>query len=219
MAKEKQPKVEQDQEVNDAQMKTEAEAKAIIENNLRFYSQGCEVPADALKPIRAGRLKGMSDVNPMWRMKRMTEIFGPVGFGWKYEIVKQWTETYGNEVKCFCVVNLFVRDPETKEWSEPIPGSGGSAIVSMESKYEASTREDANQNQHPQQSQGTSAMAFTGAQLNQAIQEMNATTTEAEFQACWQKWAQISPALTSNGTDFYKAACAKINAIKNPSAK
>lgn len=31
MAKEKQPKVEQDQEVNDAQMKTEAEAKAIIE--------------------------------------------------------------------------------------------------------------------------------------------------------------------------------------------
>ncbi len=75
MAKEKQPKVEQDQEVNDAQMKTEAEAKAIIENNLRFYSQGCEVPADALKPIRAGRLKGMSDVNPMWRMKRMTEIF------------------------------------------------------------------------------------------------------------------------------------------------
>ena len=262
MAKEKQPKVEQDQEVNDAQMKTEAEAKAIIENNLRFYSQGCEVPADALKPIRAGRLKGMSDVNPMWRMKRMTEIFGPVGFGWKYEIVKQWTETYGNEVKCFCVVNLFVRDPETKEWREPIPGSGGSAIVSMESKgayvndegykmaltdalsiamkplgiggniwygpkasghneskYEASTREDANQNQHPQQSQGTSAMAFTGAQLNQAIQEMNATTTEAEFQACWQKWAQISPALTSNGTDFYKAACAKINAIKNPSAK
>ena len=81
MAKEKQPKVEQDQEVNDAQMKTEAEAKAIIENNLRFYSQGCEVPADALKPIRAGRLKGMSDVNPMWRMKRMTEIFGPIGFG------------------------------------------------------------------------------------------------------------------------------------------
>ena len=96
---------------------------------------------------------------------------------------------------------------------------GPKATGHNESKYEASTREDANQNQHPQQSQGTSAMAFTGAQLNQAIQEMNATTTEAEFQACWQKWAQISPALTSNGTDFYKAACAKINAIKNPSAK
>lgn len=229
-------------------------------HNLRFYNRGCEVPQDALKPIRAGRLKGMSDVNPMWRMKRMTEIFGPVGFGWKYEIVKQWTETYGNEVKCFCNIHLFVRDPETKEWSEPIPGNGGSAIVSMESKgayvndegykmaltdalsiamkplgiggniwygpgatghneskYEASTREAADQ--QPQQGQRSSAIAFTGAQLAQAVQEMNATTTEAEFQACWQKWAQSVPALTSNGTDFYKAACAKINSIKNPSAK
>ena len=253
MAKEKQ--AEQTQEVNEVQKTSEEQAKAILDNNLRFYSQGCEVPADALKPIRAGRLKGMSDVNPMWRMKRMTEIFGPIGFGWRYEIVKQWTETYGNEVKCFCIVNLYVRDPETKEWSHPIPGSGGSAIVSMESKgayvndegykmaltdalsiamkplgiggniwygpkasghneskYEASTREDANQ--QSQQSQGTSAMAYTGAQLTQAIQEMNATTTEAEFQACWQKWAQSVPALTNNGTDFYKAACAKINSIK-----
>ena len=131
MAKEKQEKVEQTKETKMALME---EAQAVIDRNLRFYVQGCEVPTDALKPIRAGRLKGMSDVNPMWRMKRMTEIFGPIGFGWRYEIVKQWTETYGNEVKCFCNVNLFVRDPETKEWSEPIPGSGGSAIVSMESK-------------------------------------------------------------------------------------
>lgn len=125
-------------EPKDAQMTAEQETQAkvqeSIDHNLRFYNQGREVPADALKPIRAGRLKGMSDVNPMWRMKRMTEIFGPVGFGWRYEIVKQWTEAYGNEIKCFCNVNLFVRDPETKEWSAPIPGNGGSAIVSMESK-------------------------------------------------------------------------------------
>lgn len=103
-------------------------------HNLRFYQQACEVPQDALKPIRAGRLKGMSDVNPMWRMKRLTEIFGPCGFGWKYTIDRQWVEVYGQEVKCFCNVSLFVRDPETKEWSEAIPGSGGSAIVSVESK-------------------------------------------------------------------------------------
>lgn len=130
-------KAKQDKE-EPTQMTAEKEAKAkiqaVIAHNLRFYSQGCKVPEDALKPIRAGRLKGMSDVNPMWRMKRMTEIFGPIGFGWRYEIVKQWTETYGNEVKCFCNIHLFVRDPETKEWSEAIPGNGGSAIVSMESK-------------------------------------------------------------------------------------
>lgn len=267
MAKEKQEKVEQTQEANDAQMTAEEEAQAkvqeVIDHNLRFYSQGCEVPSDALKPIKAGRLKGMSDVNPMWRMKRMTEIFGPIGFGWRYEIVKQWTETYGNEVKCFCNVNLFVRDPETKEWSEPIPGSGGSAIVSMESKgayvndegykmaltdalsiamkplgiggniwygpkasghneskYEADTRD--NQTQQPyqaNQAQGRSAVAFTGAQLNQAIQEMNAATSEEQFKAIWDKWAKAAPAITQQGTEFYKAACQKINALKNPSAK
>lgn len=265
MSKEKQENPEQTQEVKDAQMTAEQDAQAqaelIKEHNLRFYTEGCEVPAEALKPIKAGRLKGMSDVNPMWRMKRMTEIFGPVGFGWRYEIVKQWTETYGNEVKCFCNVHLFVRDPETKEWSAPIPGNGGSAIVSMESKgayvndegykmaltdalsiamkplgiggniwygpkatghneskYESYTQDgQTQQNAQQSQQQGASAVAFTGAQLNQAIQEINAITTEPEFKACWDKWAKAVPALAQQGTDFYKAACVKINAINNPS--
>lgn len=262
MAKEKQESPEHAQEVKDAQMPAEQESQAqaelVKEHNLRFYTEGCEVPADALKPIKAGRLKGMSDVNPMWRMKRMTEIFGPVGFGWRYEIVKQWTETYGNEVKCFCNVHIFVRDPETKEWSAPIPGNGGSAIVTMESKgayvndegykmaltdalsiamkplgiggniwygpkatghneskYEAYTQDG--QTQYNAQTQGTSAVAFTGVQLNQAIQEMNATTTEPEYKACWDKWAKAVPALARPGTDFYKAAFVKINAINNSS--
>lgn len=261
MTKEKQEKTEQAQTT--AYEDAQAKAKAGIDHNLRFYSRGCDVPTDAIKPIRAGRLRGMSDVNPMWRMKRMTEIFGPVGFGWRYEIVKQWTETYGNEVKCFCNVHLYVRDPETKEWSDPIPGNGGSAIVSMEakgayvndegykmaltdalsiamkplgiggniwygpkatghneSKYEADTRDSQPQQAAAaNQGNGIAAVAFTGEQLAQAVQEMNATTTEAEFQACWKKWAQSVPALTNNGTDFYKAACVKINAIKNPSVK
>lgn len=128
MANKTQPTSECSNEANDTQMT----AEDTIRENLRFYSQGCEVPADALKKIMAGRIKGMSDVNPMWRMKKMTEIFGPVGFGWRYEIVKLWTEVYGNEVKCFCNVNLYVRDPETKEWSAAIPGNGGSSIVSVE---------------------------------------------------------------------------------------
>lgn len=119
MAKEKQEKTPQD-------------IPEGIERNLRFYSQACDVPKDALKEIKAGRLRGMSDVNPMWRMKRMTEIFGPVGFGWRYEISRLWSEVFGEEVKCFCNVLLYVRDPETKEWSEPIPGNGGSSLVTRE---------------------------------------------------------------------------------------
>lgn len=129
MTKEIQQVQEQPQETRKT---PEQEAMEVKEHNLRFYSKGCEVPEDALKKIKSGRLTGKSDVNPMWRMKRMTEIFGPVGFGWRYEIDRQWTETYGEETKCFCNVFLFVRDPETKEWSAPIPGNGGSSIVAKE---------------------------------------------------------------------------------------
>ena len=56
---------------------------------------------------------------------------------------------------------------------------------------------------------GVSQVAFTGAQLNQAIGEINAVGTEREFQEVWNKWARECPALCANGTDFYKAAAAK----------
>ena len=100
--------------------------------NLRFYEQLRQVPQEALKSIGAGRLKGMSDVNPMWRIKAMTEAFGPCGIGWKYEITKQWHETYGQEIKAFCNINLYVKVDDV--WSEPIPGTGGSSFVALESK-------------------------------------------------------------------------------------
>lgn len=59
-----------------------------------------------------------------------------------------------------------------------------------------------------------SQVAFTGAQLNQAIGEMNAVGTEREFQEVWGKWARECPALCANGTDFYKAAAAKRQSFK-----
>lgn len=234
---------------------TQTEQVNVADHNLRFYSQACEVPQDALKPIRAGRLKGMSDVNPMWRMKRMTEIFGPVGFGWRYTIDRQWVETYGNEVKCFCNVSLYVRDPETKEWSDAIPGSGGSSLVSIESKgpyvndegykmaltdalsiamkplgiganiwygpkatghneskYEAYTQEQS-------YSQQATTAGYTAEQYKQALAELNACTTDPQFQELWNKWATIAPAMLQNGTEFYNAACDKRSQILNAAAQ
>ena len=41
-------------------------------NNMKFYDYGRSVPEVAMKPINAGRLKGMSDINPMWRIKTLT---------------------------------------------------------------------------------------------------------------------------------------------------
>ena len=102
-----------------------------VENvNLSIYNKVRSVPQTALKTIGAGRLKGMSDVNPVWRILAMTDTFGVCGIGWKYEITKQWTETFGNEVKGFCNINLYVK--VDGEWSDAIPGTGGSSFVTME---------------------------------------------------------------------------------------
>ena len=54
--------------------------------NLSIFNKVRKVPDNALKQINAGRLKGMSDVNPVWRILAMTDTFGICGVGWKYEI-------------------------------------------------------------------------------------------------------------------------------------
>lgn len=96
-----------------------------------IYNQARSVPTDAIKPIMAGRLKGKSDINPMWRIKKMTELFGPCGIGWKYEITNQWIETGANgEIAAFCNINLYIKCKD--EWSAAIPGTGGSAFVTAE---------------------------------------------------------------------------------------
>ena len=109
-----------------------ADNKKQIPDNLKYYEALRYVPQEALKPIKAGRLQGMSDINPVWRFKAMTEVFGPCGIGWKYEITKQWQEQYGQEVKSFTNINLYVK--VDGQWSEPIPGTGGATVVEVNSK-------------------------------------------------------------------------------------
>jgi hypothetical protein len=100
-------------------------------DNLRIYNNLRGVPANAQKPIQGGRLKGMTDINPMWRLKALTEQFGPCGIGWKYTIEQQWLETGANgEIAAFVNINLFVS--AEGRWSEAIPGTGGSMFVAKE---------------------------------------------------------------------------------------
>lgn len=105
-------------------------------DNLEIYKKMSEPPKTALKTIQGGKLKNFTDINPQWRYKAMTEVFGIVGIGWKYTIDKTWLETGSNgEVAAFAQVSVFVRDPETKEWSDAIVGVGGSKLVTKEKDY------------------------------------------------------------------------------------
>ena len=62
-----------------------------------IYNRVRHVPDEAKKAISAGRLKGMTDINPMWRIKKLTEEFGPCGIGWWKKVTDRWTETVGDE--------------------------------------------------------------------------------------------------------------------------
>ena len=99
--------------------------------NMAIYDEVKIVPESARKTIQGGRLKGMTDINPMWRIEKLTEVFGPCGVGWYYEIVNKWMEPgAGGEIAAFCDINLYIK--ENGEWSRPIPGTGGSMFVSSE---------------------------------------------------------------------------------------
>lgn len=98
---------------------------------LEIYEAVRSVPPEAKKTIAAGRLKGMTDINPMWRIQKLTEVFGPCGVGWKYTIDKEWTTAGANgEVAAFVDISLYYKHEGA--WSEAVPGTGGSSFVSKE---------------------------------------------------------------------------------------
>jgi len=107
--------------------------KAAVPANMRLYERLRSVPDEAKKPIAEGRLKGSTNINTMWRLKHLTEVFGPCGFGWRYEIVSKYTQPASDtEVSAFVDVNLYVKDPESGEWSQAIPGTGGNVYTRVE---------------------------------------------------------------------------------------
>lgn len=101
--------------------------------NLEIYNKVRQVPTNAKKDITAGRLKGMTDINPQWRIEKLTEMFGPVGSGWfAREIKREFIDGANDEKVCFVDIELFVK--VNGEWSKPIYGTGGSTFVAKESK-------------------------------------------------------------------------------------
>ena len=46
--------------------------------NLELYNKLKSVPQEYLKTIQAGRLKGMSDIKPQWRIQQLTEVLDHV---------------------------------------------------------------------------------------------------------------------------------------------
>lgn len=99
--------------------------------NLEIYNKVRSVPKEALKTITGSRLNGMSDINPMWRIKTLTETFGLCGIGWKTEIVRTWLDN-GSEGIVSANVEILLKVKVGEAWSDGIPGIGGSMFVAKE---------------------------------------------------------------------------------------
>lgn len=99
--------------------------------NMEIYEKAKSCPENALRTIKGGKLKGKSDINPIWRIKTLTEQFGPCGIGWRLDDIRYWTESgAGGEVSAWCSLKLRIK--ADGEWSEGIEGVGGSMLVATE---------------------------------------------------------------------------------------
>lgn len=93
-----------------------------------MFDKYARVPESAKKKITGGRLNGMTDINPMWRILCLSEEYGEVGFGWYVEVIEHWTEPQETgEIAMFVRLHLYVK--RDGEWSKPIEGCGGSMLV------------------------------------------------------------------------------------------
>ena len=101
--------------------------------NMAVYNRVRSVPAEAQKKITGGRLNGFTDINPMWRIKILTEVYGQAGFGWYYRVSDKRIERADDgTAACFVDVELYVKDASTGEWSAPIYGTGGSMYIAKQ---------------------------------------------------------------------------------------
>lgn len=99
--------------------------------NMTIWQALESTPKEAQKEISAGRLKGFTDINPMWRLKRLTEVFGPCGIGWRYVITNSYVLPGANdEIAAFVEILLYHK--QNGEWSDGVPGLGGSMFVAKE---------------------------------------------------------------------------------------
>ena len=102
----------------------------VSKDNMRFWDKLKKPPTNMLKKITFGAMKGKSSIDPVWRMKAITEVFGPVGFGWNYEILRKEVFDVSEGQKLAVVdVRMWLKDGEAG--SRHFDGTGSSMLISI----------------------------------------------------------------------------------------
>ena len=88
-------------------------------DNLELWKKLQRTDPKATKPFtKAGGFRG-SQIDPAYRLQRMTEVFGPVGYGWGYEIFNRRTELYQDAPYIYVTARVwYVLPGETPSWPD-----------------------------------------------------------------------------------------------------
>lgn len=91
--------------------------------NDEIFQKVRSVPAKYVKTIEGGSLRGLSNINPMWRIERLTQLFGACGEGWVIDVEDVRNDVYNTGVMVTILLSLRYKK-EDGEYSEKIYGYG-----------------------------------------------------------------------------------------------
>jgi len=93
-------------------------------NNMAIWDSLCETNPEFTKQFRTSWGKNATTTDPMYQIQKMTNQFGAIGRGWKFESKYHYTESI-----VFAEVKIFWREKDQPEWNEY------GAISSMQPLY------------------------------------------------------------------------------------
>lgn len=152
---------------------------------MNIWEQVQQCPPEALTPIQGGKLKGKSDISPIWRYKKLTELFGPAGKGWgitndTYTVI----DGANGEKAVMCRLDLWYR---TDDDVYSVPGQGGSMLVATE-KGQLVTNDEAYKMAY------TDAVSVACKQLGFAADVYWSKGSDSKY----QRWSDEDPLGTGN---------------------
>lgn len=95
-------------------------------DNMRVWSAGEVTDPSYTKQVN--QRGGFTAVDPLYNIKRATEVFGPLGHGWRFRVVAEGVEQVGDGVH-WLRIEISTKDPKSGEWGEPFESYGATMLM------------------------------------------------------------------------------------------
>ncbi len=80
-------------------------------NKTEIWDRLSTTPASATSPYVTLGGQMLTAVDPIYRARKLTEEFGPVGVGWGWDVMREWVEDFGGTKYVFAKVQVWYIEP------------------------------------------------------------------------------------------------------------